>query len=148
VLLTSPRREVRVEEEAPAGGARQRPRIPSGAILVFLLAVASGCLHPQRQFRVTSYPSGATVFVEGEKRGQTDMERLNVEFSGKDLVTIRLDKEGYQASGQVLGLDSPHELFFVLQEAPQDRDVLERLKRIETQLERLSAEVRGEGKAK
>lgn len=140
-----------MEEEAPAGGHPARSRIAPvpGAVLFFAgLAAGAGCLHPQRQFRITSYPSGATVFVEGEKRGQTDMERLNVEFTGKSFATIRVDKEGYQGAGQVVGLDSPPELFFVLQEAPQDKDVLERLKRVESQLERLSTEVHGEAKGK
>lgn len=117
----------------------------SSAVLSALALVAFcssvGCGSHVRYFRVTSYPEGATVYVDGEDRGQTTFSRLEVDFGSTDqLVTIRLEKPGYQPTGTVISRNSPAVLAFFLEQAPQNREILETLKGILKALDRLSSD--------
>lgn len=106
-----------------------------------LLIVANGCRQTEKVFKVTSFPSPATIYVEGENRGQTDMERLKVSFLSKRLVTLRLAKEGFQPTGIVLSAESPEELAFFLQEAPDNKQVIKTLQDIGNKLDRLPGQL-------
>ena len=97
----------------------------AAACLPALLAFA-GCGAPTKVFKVASFPAGATVYVDDKPRGQTEMERLQVIFP-RPLVTIRLEKEGYQPAGAVIGPDSSPELAFFLHETPDNRKILKAL---------------------
>ncbi len=118
----------------------QRKRWSGGVVAIaagLLLIAANGCRQTEKMFKVTSFPSGATIHVEGESLGQTDMERLKVSFISKRLVTLRLAKEGFQPTGIVLSAESPEELAFFLQEAPTNQQVIKTLQDIRTSLDRL-----------
>ena len=106
-----------------------------GILLCGMAACAGGCSGPPTKiFRVTSYPPGATIYVDGRPRGQTDMDKLSVEFE-KPRATIRLEKEGFGATGAVVGLMSPEEQAFFLQEAPANKAIIDLLTRISRTLE-------------
>lgn len=109
----------------------------------------SGCGPRVRYFRVSSYPEGAVVYVDGEPRGETNFERLGIEFEPEGrLVTLRLEKAGYQSAGAVLGEDSPRHLAFFLQETPRNAEILQVLKSILEALDRLSAELKRESETR
>jgi hypothetical protein len=111
------------------------------ALALVVLCAAAGCGSHVRYFRVTSYPEGATVYVDGEDRGQTTFSRLEVDFGSEDqLITLRLEKPGYQPTGTVISRNSPAVLAFFLEEAPQNREILETLKGILKVLDRLSSD--------
>lgn len=117
-----------------------------GSLAVLSLAVLSlgpsGCQSHVRYFKVTSYPEGATVYVDGEARGQTTFSRLEIDFGSEEkLVTMRVEKAGYQPTGAVLSSGSPGELAFFLEEAPQNREILEVLRSILKVLDRLSIDL-------
>ncbi len=108
-----------------------------------VLVALYGCGGTVKYFKVTSYPEGAVVYVDGEPRGETDFERLKIEFEPEDrLVTLRLEKEGYQSAGAVLGAGSPEHLAFFLQESPRNAEILQVLKSILETLDRLSADLK------
>ena len=103
-----------------------------------LLALAGGCGAPQRVYSVSSFPPGATVYVDGQPRGQTDMEKLSISFEGKPRRVLRVEKEGYQSTGTVLNPDSPEEdLFFPLQETPDNKKLLDALHALQRNQETL-----------
>ncbi len=119
-------------------------RQSAGGIVVVTAAVlltAVGCKQTEKVFKVTSFPAGATIHVEGESLGQTDMDRLKVSFKPKRLVTLRLAKEGFQPTGIVLSVESPEELAFFLQEAPNNLQVIKTLQDIRTSLDRLPGQI-------
>lgn len=105
------------------------------------VALLSACTPSQKQFKVTSYPPGATIYVEDKPRGQTNVEKLNIDFRAKRLVTVRLDRAGYQSTGMVLSGDDPEELFFVLQQSPISKEINDALKNIQTLLETLPGRI-------
>lgn len=95
----------------------------------------------KRYFNVSSVPAGATIYIEGEPRGQTDEQRLELNFPNEeDLVTLKLEKEGYQTTGMVINLYSPGRLVFFLQEAPNNRKLLEVLNNLQRTLGQMSAQ--------
>ncbi|MBI4585435.1 MAG: PEGA domain-containing protein [Planctomycetes bacterium] len=111
-----------------------------GAVAVSLAILGWGCGAPQKQFKVTSFPPGATIFLDGEPIGQTNQEKLTVEFV-KPYVTIRLEKEGFQTTGDVLDETTKDHLAYNLQEAPNNRRILEVLTNIQRLLEQLSGQI-------
>jgi hypothetical protein len=124
-----------------------RPRLSIASLLLGSLSLSlvallgSGCGLPQKQFRITSYPPGADIYVESEKRGQTDAEKLAITFYPRLWVRVRVEKAGYQPAGTLLGLTSPDEVFFVLEEASHNQETADSLKRIESLLERLPGRI-------
>ena len=113
----------------------------AGVAAIVWLA-ASGCATGRRYFRVTSYPQGATVYVDGESRGQTDFDRLEVDFgSGEGQVILRVEKQGYQPAGGVLSSGSPREVAFFLQEVPRNEEILEAMSRILQGIDRISSQL-------
>ena len=111
----------------------------TGALAVLL---GSGCETTEKYFKITSFPEGATVYVDGEPRGQTNFKRLEVDFEREDkLVTVRLEKDGYQTTGIVLSKRSPQEIAFFLDEAPSNQEILQVLKDILKVLDRISTEI-------
>jgi PEGA domain len=120
-------------------------RITSSLLLAGAV-VAAGCGTTGKNFKITSYPAGATVFVDGELRGQTgDDASVYIKFHPDPLVTIRLQKEGYQPTGAVLSVESPDEIAFFLQEAPHHEKVLETLKDIRNVLDQISTQLPARG---
>lgn len=111
------------------------------SIVLALGALSAGCAGgppPQRYFRITSYPQGATVYVNGEPVGTTDVARLRVDFEEDPLVNLRLQKDGYQPTGIVLSPGSPGELAFFLEEAPHNSRILSVLTAIRDKLDEIS----------
>ena len=78
---------------------RMKPlsRLPAGA-LASLLVVASGC--GGMVFQISSKPQGATIYINGEEKGVTPMQKVSLPFSGDPLepVFIQLSKPGYKPS--------------------------------------------------
>ncbi len=113
--------------------------------LVSLAATAllSACSSTKRRlFQVQSFPPGATIFVNGEPRGQTDEQRLLIDFPEEaHLVTLRLEKEGYQPTGVVLNWQSQGQYSFFLQEAPENRRLLESLNSIQRSLAQIAVQL-------
>lgn len=102
-----------------------------------------GCESTMKYFRVSSFPEGATVYVDGEPRGQTNIARLGVDFETEEKrATIRIVKEGYQTTGTVLSDKSSPEIAFFLAEAPKNQEILQVLKDMLQVLDRMSAELR------
>ena len=105
------------------------------------VALLAGCETTARHFKVTSFPEGATVYVDGEPRGQTNFNRLEVDFAQEDrLVTLRIEKEGFQPTGTILSKDSPREMAFFLAQAPRNQEILGVLKDILQVLDRIAAQ--------
>ena len=111
---------------------------------IVLLAAASqgaGCGVPQKQFKVTSYPPGATIFIDNEPRGQTDDDKLTVEFYPKAFRTLRLEKDGFQTTGDVLEETSKDHLAYNLQEAPNTKRTLTVLQNIQKSLDQMTGSI-------
>jgi len=128
-----------------------KPRLKATPVLplytVSLALLFAGCVVNQKQFKITSHPPGATIYVDGEKRGQTNIEKLNIVFPRKQTVTLRLDKNGYQPEGMVLDMTkSPQEFFIVLHESPGNEEIGEGLKRIQSLLEALPGRIADQAK--
>jgi hypothetical protein len=120
---------------------RMKPISACGIALIILTGF--GCESTVRQFKVTSFPEGATVYVNGEVRGQTNYNQLAVDFDQEDkLVTLRLEKAGYQTTGTVLSQGSPREMAFFLQEAPNNQKILDVLRSIREVLDRIAVGLR------
>ncbi len=111
-----------------------------GAVAVSLAVIGWGCGVPQKQFKVTSFPPGATIFLDGVPVGQTNVEKQTVKFD-KPFVTLRLEKEGFQTTGDVLDETTREHLAYNLQEAPNNRRILEVLTNIQRLLEQLSGQI-------
>ncbi len=116
-----------------------RLAIPASGLLV--LGLAAGCGSSQKIFTITSYPQGATIFVDNQPRGQTDMEKLLVSFAAKPQAIVRLEKEGYQPTGTVLKMESEGVQFFALSESPNNAKTLEALNNIQRDLERFMTQL-------
>jgi hypothetical protein len=105
-------------------------------------ALLGGCGAPEeRVFRITSFPDGATIYVNGREEGTTD-KNLMVGFAGDPYVTLRLEKRGFQPTGLVLTPHTADELSFFLQESPENRRIIELLDRIGGLLNEVIAELR------
>jgi len=109
----------------------------------FTIALFStGCGSAGKNFKITSYPSGATIFLDGDRWGLTDAEKVFIDFRSADqLVTLRLQKEGYQPTGAVLSIESPGEMTFFLQEAPNNQKILDVLRSIRDVLDQISSQM-------
>ena len=110
-----------------------------GGVLVALQGM--GCESTQRFFRVNSYPEGAVVYVNDEPRGQTNFEKLLVDFKNSAFVTVLVKKDGYQSSGLVLSKTSPERVTFFLEEAPSNESILRELDGLQRALDRLTSKV-------
>jgi len=110
--------------------------------LVLIPIVWVGCSTTEKSFKVTSHPQGATIYVDGDPRGQTNMAMLNISFNVKPRVQIWVEKEGYQTDGKIVDLQSPEDVAFFLKEAPNNKKILETLTNIERHLERLPVDLR------
>lgn len=118
---------------------------PAARIILAAFASLSclGCETTTRYFKVSSYPEGAMIYVDGEPRGQTNFARLAVDFPEEESrVTIRLGKEGYQTTGAVLSRATSPELAFFLADAPKNQEILDVLRSILQSLDRMAAEMR------
>ena len=104
--------------------------------------VAAGCSSTTvKYFKVTSFPKNAMIYVDDEKKGPTDFSRLEIKFQEERMVTLRVEKEGYQTTGAVLSLESPQELAFFLQEAPKNKEIIAVLQSIRTVLDQISGQL-------
>ena len=109
---------------------------------VLLPSLALGCGGPgERLFQVASYPSGATIYINGEPQGQTDVAKLKINFEMDQLVNLRLEKTGYQPTGTVLSNRSPEELSFFLEESPNNQKILGVLQDIRAVLDQISGQL-------
>jgi hypothetical protein len=118
----------------------------TGSLLLAAAALAAGCGTTGKNFKITSYPTGATIFVDGELRGQTGEDApVFIRFHPDPLVTVRLQKDGFQPTGAVLSVESPDEIAFFLQEAPHHEKVLETLKEIRSVLDQISSQLPAPG---
>ena len=97
------------------------------ALLLAAALAGPGCSSRQKVFKVTSYPQGATLYIDEVPRGQTDMDRLSVDFTKKEQVILRLEKEGFQSTGRVLKFESDRFQFFPLEQAPNSQKIIETL---------------------
>jgi hypothetical protein len=119
-------------------------RRPLGFALLAAILTA-GCGTTGKNFKITSYPSGATIFLDGDRWGQTDADKVFVDFKSADqLVTLRLQKDGFQPTGAVLTYESPGEMAFFLQEAPNNQKILEVLRSIRDVLDQISTQMSAE----
>ena len=123
-------------------------RVPGGvgsalALTAALIALigASGCASHSRIYTVVSYPPGATIFIDQVEKGQTDTERLAVDFGASTYRSLRLEKEGYQPEGMVLhsGIREDR-IEFHLKKAPDPESILGRLEEIQIEVRRLSGQ--------
>jgi hypothetical protein len=73
------------------------------AVLVLLLPLAlSGCV--ERLLSIRSEPSGAAVFVDGQRRGTTPhVERYSF-YGGREVTLV---KKGYRTHRKLVELDAP-----------------------------------------
>ncbi len=73
-------------------------RFPEAALASLLLFCASGCGGVIVQ--ISSKPQGATIYINGEEKGVTPMQKVLLPFSGDALqpVFIQLSKPGYKPS--------------------------------------------------
>ncbi len=120
-------------------------KIRFALLAVFLASLSllwGGCKATEKSFKITSFPQGARIYVDGDPRGETDMEKLLISFRANPLVTLRLEKEGFQTTGRVLNIESEAEIAFFLQESPNNKEILETLNNIQRLLERFPSEVR------
>jgi len=112
-------------------------KIPLPLVGLLLAAyLAQGCSAPRKIFKVNSYPQGATIYVDGEKKGLSDMEKLQVTFGSSTQAILRLEKEGYQPTGTVLKVESNEVQFFPLQESPNNLKIIQSLNNIQRLLDR------------
>jgi hypothetical protein len=105
------------------------------------LFLIGGCSSSQKVFTVISYPPGATIRIDGQSRGVTDMEKLSISFDRKPRAVLLLEKEGYQPAGTVLKMESEPVLFFALQESPMNSKLLQALNEVQRDLQRFLAQV-------
>jgi hypothetical protein len=71
--------------------SRRTPPFTSLALCLFALSLLGGCV--QRTLQVTSEPSGALVYLNGEEVGRTPMRKTFVWYGTYD---VELRKEGYE----------------------------------------------------
>ena len=105
------------------------------AALAGLLVVAAGCGSPAKTFTVVSYPSGAAIYVDEVQAGQTDRERLQVDFRGKPYRTLRVEKPGYQTEGLIISPQTPPRIDLFLKKAPDPDGILRKLAELEAKLD-------------
>ncbi|MEQ8764183.1 MAG: PEGA domain-containing protein [Planctomycetota bacterium] len=85
--------------------------------LAVLAGVALGC-SSAKSFQITSFPAGAKIYVDSAEKGTTDRQVV-VDFADREFATVRIEYEGFQPVGQVISLDTPSLLYFVLQKSPE-----------------------------
>ena len=112
------------------------------AIILSPFLVQGGCKSSEKLFKVTSYPQGAKIFVDGRQAGVTDMEKLSVSFARKPLATIRLEREGYQSDGINVSMESPEVISFFLQESPHNKEIIDGLTKISDKLQQLLEQIK------
>lgn len=114
------------------------------AALVLGASIGTGCSSPARQFKITSFPTGAKIYLDDMYQGPTGSTAytLSVPFETKIFATLRLEKDWYQPVGMVLSPESPDELNFVLHEAPKNKDILKSLNDILKVLENIESRLR------
>ncbi len=94
---------------------RTSRRFGALVLLPVLLAVA-GCRSHIRYVDLDSKPSGATVYVNGEKKGVTRAARLKLEFKDSPRVLIQLNKPRYRPIFQFWSRgEVPDEKIFMLE---------------------------------
>ena len=103
---------------------------------LLLAGLTGGCSTPQKTFKVSSFPEGATIYVDDEPRGQTPDDRLKITFSPRPMKRLRLEKDGYQPVVDVLSFESREELYFALQESPNNQKILKSLNDIQRTMEK------------
>ncbi len=110
-------------------------------IAMLTLATVSGCKTTKKYFAITTFPEGAKIFVDGEPRGYTNVEKLAVDFKVPRPVLLRVEKEGYQSEGSILLKESSTQLAFFLKESPKNEEVIRAINNIRRKIDTLSSRV-------
>lgn len=76
---------------------RTRTRL-AALLLPGLLAVLGGCRSPTKTLILDSEPSGATVWINGERQASVTPVRVPFEWYGA--IEVRLEKSGYESVAQ------------------------------------------------
>jgi hypothetical protein len=115
-----------------------------GAAAVAAALAAFGCSSAADRFlEVDSYPPGASVRlgVDGRAVGQTPLDKLHVQVpKGKSAILI-VEKDAYQTIAYPVTEDSPKQLFFCLQRAPDNEAVMQALKELQSSVSVISAAI-------
>lgn len=108
------------------------------ALLLLLLAALAACGSSTRTrlIKVTSYPPGATIFVENVEKGTTPNDRVAVPLGTENAAELRVEMKGHQSDGVVVTPASPTKISFVLAKAPRDEDVLGKLEGLSHAMDR------------
>ena len=104
-------------------------------VAAVVAAGAAGCGAPVKTFTVVSYPPGASIYVDEVQAGQTDRERLQVDFRGRLYRTLRVEKPGYQTEGLIISPHSPPRIDLFLKRAPDPEGILKKLAELEAKLD-------------
>lgn len=70
-------------------------RVPVLALVLVTLLLAGGCRTMKRTLTIDSVPSGATIWVNGEK--QASPTPVTIDFTWYGWWEVRLEKEGYES---------------------------------------------------
>lgn len=107
------------------------------------VVLCPGCSSPAKKFRLTSFPTGAKIYLDDVYQGTAESTGyvLQVPFDTKLLAALRLEKEKYQPVGAMLCPESPEEMNFVLQEAPKNAEIIEVLQKMLKVLDRIEARI-------
>ena len=109
---------------------------------VGLASAMTGCESTRKSVMIRTFPEGAVVWVDDEPRGQTNFEKLVVDFKNRESVILRIEKDGYQSEGQVLARNSTVDrLTFFLDKSPENEVILRRLSDLQQALDSLSEKV-------
>ena len=81
----------------------------------------------ERDFTVMTYPEGATLFLDNVEQGVVDRNGkvVRVTFQKGQFARIRVKMDGFQPSGVVVGPESPNLVDFVLQQAPEQKRMIQ-----------------------
>jgi hypothetical protein len=109
--------------------------------LFLVLACLTSCGTSRKYLRVSSHPDGATIFVNGEPRGQTNVQTLLVDLGDSGTATVRLEKDGFQSAGVAVTDESPDSVAFFLEESPRNDAILKRLSNLERQMDQIVTQI-------
>ncbi len=113
-----------------------QPR-PLLAVATVLTLAAAACSSNDRQLRVDTWPSGATVRVGegGRVEGQTPTPPMHVVIPEDGSILLVIEKQGYQTIAVPVDELSSSHLFFALQVAPDTERILNAVKALQASVE-------------
>jgi hypothetical protein len=124
---------------------RTKPGSKPAAALFACAVLATSCSSvTERDFTVMTFPDGATVFLDNAEQGVVDRngKLVRVTFQKGQFARIRVKKDGFQPAGVVVGPESPGLVDFVLEEAPEQKRMIQVLEDVRSRLDGINEQLR------